>query len=89
MWRCEPGIDILPTLEELGIGFVPFSPLGKDFLTGAIGADTTFGGNDFRNVMPCFSPEARAANQVLVELLGTVGARLRQFRRDRPRRSQK
>lgn len=75
MWLRGPGRDILPTLEELGIGFVSFGPPGKGFLTGAIGADTTFGGNDFRSVVPRFAPEARAANQVLVELLGTVAAR--------------
>ena len=67
-WR-EPEQEIIPTLEELGIGFVPFSPLGKGFLTGAISKDTQFDKNDFRNVVPRFSPENREANQVLVELV--------------------
>ena len=71
--RARKGI--LPTLEELGIGFVPFSPLGKGFLTGAISADTTFDSTDFRNVVPRFAPEARAANQTLVTLLGAIAAR--------------
>jgi aryl-alcohol dehydrogenase-like predicted oxidoreductase len=65
---------ILPTLEELGIGFVPFSPLGKGFLTGAISETTTFDKSDFRNVVPRFSPEARKANQALVDLLGKIAA---------------
>jgi aryl-alcohol dehydrogenase-like predicted oxidoreductase len=68
-WR-EPEQEILPTLEELGIGFVPFSPLGKGFLTGAINADTEFDKTDFRNVVPRFTPENRKANQVLVEVVG-------------------
>jgi aryl-alcohol dehydrogenase-like predicted oxidoreductase len=72
LWWREPEQDILPTLEELGIGFVPFSPLGKGFLTGAIGAGTTFGSNDFRSVVPRFSPEALQANQALVDLLGQI-----------------
>jgi aryl-alcohol dehydrogenase-like predicted oxidoreductase len=67
-WR-EPEQEILPTLEELGIGFVPFSPLGKGFLTGAINADTEFDKADFRNVVPRFTPENRKANQVLVEVV--------------------
>ncbi len=67
-WR-EPEQEIIPTLEELGIGFVPFSPLGKGFLTGAISKDTQFDKNDFRNVVPRFSPENREANQVLVSLV--------------------
>jgi aryl-alcohol dehydrogenase-like predicted oxidoreductase len=67
-WR-EPEQEIIPTLEELGIGFVPFSPLGKGFLTGAISKDTRFDKNDFRNVVPRFSPENREANQVLVDLV--------------------
>ncbi len=67
-WR-EPEQEIIPTLEELGIGFVPFSPLGKGFLTGAISKDTQFDKNDFRNVVPRFSPENREANQVLVDLV--------------------
>lgn len=69
LWWREPEQEILPTLEELGIGFVPFSPLGKGFLTGKIDADTKFEGNDFRNVVPRFTPEARQANQSVVELL--------------------
>ncbi len=68
-WR-EPEEEILPTLEELGIGFVPFSPLGKGFLTGAINADTEFDKADFRNVVPRFTPENRKANQVLVDVVG-------------------
>jgi aryl-alcohol dehydrogenase-like predicted oxidoreductase len=68
-WR-EPEQEVIPTLEELGIGFVPFSPLGKGFLTGAISKDTQFDKNDFRNVVPRFSPEDREANQALVDLIG-------------------
>lgn len=71
-WR-EPEQEILPTLEELGIGFVPFSPLSKGFLTGAINADTKFDSSDFRNIVPRFTPEARTANQVLVDLLTNIG----------------
>ena len=63
---------MLPTLEELGIGFVPFSPLGKGFLTGKIDENTTFDKSDFRNIVPRFTPEARKANQALVDLLGTI-----------------
>jgi aryl-alcohol dehydrogenase-like predicted oxidoreductase len=63
---------VLPTLEELGIGFVPFSPLGKGFLTGKINENTTFDSSDFRNIVPRFTPEARKANQALVDLLGRV-----------------
>jgi aryl-alcohol dehydrogenase-like predicted oxidoreductase len=74
LWWREPEAEILPTLEELGIGFVPFSPLGKGFLTGAISADTTFDKTDFRNVVPRFSPQARQANQGLVDLLGKIAA---------------
>ena len=70
LWWREPETEILPTLEELGIGFVPFSPLGKGFLTGKINANTTFDSNDFRNTVPRFSPEARKANQALVGLIG-------------------
>ena len=66
---------MLPTLEELGIGFVPFSPLGKGFLTGTIDENTTFDSNDFRNIVPRFTPEARKANQALVDLLGEIAAR--------------
>ena len=68
-WR-EPKTELLPTLEELGIGFVPFSPLGKGFLTGKINEDTKFESSDFRNTVPRFSPEARKANQALVDLIG-------------------
>jgi aryl-alcohol dehydrogenase-like predicted oxidoreductase len=71
----EPEKDILPALEELGIGFVPFSPLGKGFLTGTISESTTFDKNDFRNIVPRFSTEARKANQALVDLLGQIAAR--------------
>jgi aryl-alcohol dehydrogenase-like predicted oxidoreductase len=70
LWWREPEEQILPTLEELGIGFVPFSPLGKGFLTGAISKDTQFDQTDFRNTVPRFSPENRAANKGLVDLLG-------------------
>lgn len=72
LWWREPESEILPTLEELGIGFVPFSPLGKGFLTGAIGADTTFGSDDFRRIVPRFSHEALKANQGLVALLAQL-----------------
>ena len=73
-WR-EPEKEIMPTLEELGIGFVPFSPLGKGFLTGKIDENTTFDSADFRNVVPRFSPEARKANQVIVDLLTLVATK--------------
>lgn len=69
LWWREPEAEILPTLEELGIGFVPFSPLGKGFLTGKIDANTTFDSTDFRNTVPRFSAEARQANQALVDLI--------------------
>lgn len=72
LWWREPEKDIIPTLEELGIGFVPFSPLGKGFLTGAINETTTFASDDFRNIVPRFSPEARKANQALVDVLGAI-----------------
>jgi aryl-alcohol dehydrogenase-like predicted oxidoreductase len=75
LWWREPEQEILPTLEELGIGFVPFSPLGKGFLTGAINENTTFDSSDFRNIVPRFTPEARKANQALVDLLGQIAAR--------------
>jgi len=75
LWWREPEQEILPTIEELGIGFVPFSPLGKGFLTGAINERTTFDSTDFRNTVPRFKPEARKANQVLVELLGRIASR--------------
>ena len=70
LWWREPEAEILPTLEELGIGFVPFSPLGKGFLTGKINETTKFDSTDFRNIVPRFTPEARQANQALVDLLG-------------------
>jgi len=69
LWWREPEPEILPTLEELGIGFVPFSPLGKGFLTGAIKVDTKFDPNDFRNTVPRFAPENREANQAMVDLV--------------------
>ena len=72
LWWRSPEKDIFPTLEELGIGFVPFSPLGKGFLTGAINANTTFDATDFRNVVPRFSEENRKANQGLVDVLGNI-----------------
>jgi aryl-alcohol dehydrogenase-like predicted oxidoreductase len=75
LWWREPEKEILPTLEELGIGFVPFSPLGKGFLTGAINENTEFDSNDFRNIVPRFSPEARKANQAIVNLLGQIAER--------------
>lgn len=75
LWWREPEDAVLPTLEELGIGFVAFSPLGKGFLTGAIDAQTTFDGSDFRNVVPRFTPEARAANQPVVDLVGAIARR--------------
>jgi aryl-alcohol dehydrogenase-like predicted oxidoreductase len=75
-WR-EPEEEIIPLLEELGIGFVPFSPLGKGFLTGKIDANTKFDPSDFRNIVPRFSPEARRANQAVVELLNSIAARLK------------
>jgi hypothetical protein len=75
LWYREPEKAVLPTLEELGIGFVPFSPLGKGFLTGKIDATTTFDSSDFRNTVPRFTPEARKANQALVDLLQAIAAR--------------
>ncbi|MBK7598907.1 MAG: aldo/keto reductase [Acidobacteria bacterium] len=75
LWWREPEKEILPLLEELGIGFVPFSPLGKGFLTGKIDENTTFSSTDFRNVVPRFSPEARKANQAIVDLIGRVAER--------------
>lgn len=72
LWWREPEQAVLPLLDELGIGFVPFSPLGKGFLTGAINESTTFDSTDFRNVVPRFSTEARKANQVLVDVLGDL-----------------
>lgn len=73
-WR-GPETELLPTLEELGIGFVPFSPLGAGFLTGKIDENTKFDPTDFRNSVPRFSPEARKANMALVEIIKTVAAR--------------
>jgi aryl-alcohol dehydrogenase-like predicted oxidoreductase len=77
LWWREPEAEILPTLEELGIGFVPYSPLGKGFLTGKIDETTTFDSTDFRNRVPRFTPEARKANKALVHVLATIGARLK------------
>ncbi len=74
LWWREPEAEIIPTLEELGIGFVPFSPLGKGFLTGAIDKDTKFDKNDFRNIVPRFTEENRTANQALVDVLGKFAA---------------
>jgi aryl-alcohol dehydrogenase-like predicted oxidoreductase len=74
LWWREPELEILPTLEELGIGFVPFSPLGKGFLTGKINEHTSFDKTDFRNIVPRFSEENRKANQALVDLLGGIAA---------------
>ena len=74
LWWRAPEADVLPTLDELGIGFVPFSPLGKGFLTGHIDETTTFDSGDFRNIVPRFTAEARKANQALVELLRTIAA---------------
>ena len=77
LWWREPEREVIPTLEELGIGFVPFSPLGKGFLTGKIDESTSFEAGDFRNVVPRFTPEARKANQTFVDWLRTVAARKR------------
>jgi aryl-alcohol dehydrogenase-like predicted oxidoreductase len=74
LWTRDPEAEGLPTCEELGIGFVPFSPLGAGFLTGKIDTKTTFHSTDFRNISPRFTPEARQANQALVDLLGKVAA---------------
>jgi len=75
LWWREPEAEIMPTLEELGIGFVPFSPLGKGFLTGKIDENTTFDSSDFRNTVPRFAPEARKANQAFVDLVETIAQR--------------
>jgi aryl-alcohol dehydrogenase-like predicted oxidoreductase len=75
LWWREPEAEVLPTLEELGIGFVPFSPLGKGFLTGKIDENTRFDDSDFRNIVPRFTPEARKANRALVDLLAAIAAR--------------
>jgi len=74
LWWREPEKELLPTLEELGIGFVPFSPLGKGFLTGTIGAAASFGSDDFRSVVPRFSAEALQANQALIDVLGQIAS---------------
>lgn len=75
LWWRRPEKELLPTLEELGIGLVPYSPLGKGFLTGKIDENTTFDRSDFRNIVPRFTPEARKANQTLVDLLGEIAER--------------
>jgi aryl-alcohol dehydrogenase-like predicted oxidoreductase len=75
IWWREPEQEILPALEELGIGFVPFSPLGKGFLTGAIDENTQFHTTDFRNIVPRFTPEARSANKAVVDRIGQIAAR--------------
>ena len=75
LWWREPEAEVLPTLEELGIGFVPFSPLGRGFLTGKIDGNTSFDSADFRNNLPRFTPEARKANKALVDLLGSLAVR--------------
>jgi aryl-alcohol dehydrogenase-like predicted oxidoreductase len=75
LWWREPEAEVIPTLEELGIGFVPFSPLGRGFLTGKIDENTKFDSSDFRNIIPRFTPEARKANQAFVDLLGTIAKR--------------
>ncbi len=74
LWWRQPEAEVLPLCEELGIGFVPFSPLGRGFLTGTINANTAFAQDDFRNLVPRFAPEARAANQTLVELLKSIAS---------------
>jgi aryl-alcohol dehydrogenase-like predicted oxidoreductase len=75
LWMRTPEKDVIPVLEELGIGFVPFSPLGKGFLTGKINENTQFEKSDFRNIIPRFTPEARKANQAVVDLLGQIAER--------------
>jgi len=75
LWTRTPEKEVIPTLEELGIGFIPYSPLGKGFLTGKIDESTTFNSADFRNIVPRFTPEARKANQVLVDLLSKIAER--------------
>jgi len=74
LWWRQPEEEVLPTLEELGIGFVPFSPLGRGFLTGKMDENTAFAANDFRNLLPRYTPEARRKNQALVDLLGRIAA---------------
>jgi aryl-alcohol dehydrogenase-like predicted oxidoreductase len=75
LWTRTPAKEVIPTIEELGIGFVPYSPLGKGFLTGAIKESTTFDSSDFRSTLPRFTPEALKANQALIDLLGSIGKR--------------
>src|SRR6266700_1483689 len=75
LWWRKPEEEVLPALEELGIGFVPYSPLGRGFLTGKMNENTTFDSSDFRNILPRFTPEARKANQALVDLLGEIAKR--------------
>jgi aryl-alcohol dehydrogenase-like predicted oxidoreductase len=75
LWWREPEEEVLPTLEELGIGFVPYSPLGRGFLTGKMNENTSFDSSDFRNMLPRFTPEARKANHALVDSLGDIAAR--------------
>lgn len=75
LWTRTPEQEVIPTLEELGIGFVPYSPLGKGFLTGKMDESTTFDSSDFRSILPRFTPEALKANQALVELLGSIAGR--------------
>ncbi|OWK36499.1 aldo/keto reductase [Fimbriiglobus ruber] len=75
LWTRTPEKEVIPTLEELGIGFVPFSPLGKGYLTGKMNEATTFDSSDFRNILPRFTPEALKANQALVDLLGKIAGR--------------
>jgi aryl-alcohol dehydrogenase-like predicted oxidoreductase len=77
LWWRKPEEEVLPAMEELGIGFVPFSPLGRGFLTGKIDEKTTFTSGDFRNVVPRFTPEARKANQALVDVLGRLANGMR------------
>src|SRR3984885_15320666 len=75
LWTRTPEKEVIPTLEELGIGFVPYSPLGKGFLTGRMSENTTFDSSDFRSTLPRFTPEALKANQALIELLGSIAKR--------------
>jgi aryl-alcohol dehydrogenase-like predicted oxidoreductase len=75
LWWRKPELEVIPTLEELGIGFVPYSPLGKGFLTGAIKESTTFESTDFRSTLPRFTPDALKANHALVDLLGSIAQR--------------
>jgi aryl-alcohol dehydrogenase-like predicted oxidoreductase len=74
LWWRRPEAEVLPTLEELGIGFVPYSPLGKGFLTGKVNENTTYDSSDFRNILPRFTPEAWKVNQTLVDLLSKIAA---------------